>query len=69
MKVLAPMSGTVWKVTSQQGNEVDADDVVVILESMKMEIPVTAGENGTITKFLVNEGDFVQENDVIAELD
>jgi acetyl-CoA carboxylase biotin carboxyl carrier protein len=68
MKIVAPMGGTVWKVIAEEGSQVDVEDVIVILESMKMEIPVVAGEKGTLASILVNEGDFVQENDVIAEL-
>ncbi|UII57907.1 biotin/lipoyl-binding carrier protein [Cytobacillus spongiae] len=68
MKIVAPMGGTVWKVIAEEGSQVVVEDVIVILESMKMEIPVVAGEKGTLASILVNEGDFVQENDVIAEL-
>lgn len=64
----APMGGTVWKVKVQVGDTVEEGDVLVILESMKMEIPVEADKDGKVSKLHFNEGDFVQEDDVVAEL-
>ncbi|PLR91610.1 acetyl-CoA carboxylase biotin carboxyl carrier protein subunit [Bacillus sp. T33-2] len=69
MKILSPMSGTVWKVLVEEGQQVAADEVLVILESMKMEIPVVAESAGTVMKIHVNEGDFLQENDPVADLE
>jgi len=69
MKVLAPMSGTVWKVPVQEGGFVEPGDVIMILESMKMEIPITAETAGILKKVYVYEGDFVQENDVLGEIE
>lgn len=65
----APMGGTVWKVQVQEGDTVSKGDVIVILESMKMEIPVEADKDGKVSKLHFNEGDFVQEDDVVAELE
>lgn len=65
MLVKSPMSGSVWKVLVKEGDEVSAGDVVVILESMKMEIPVEATESGVVTKVKVAEGDFVQDDDML----
>lgn len=64
----APMGGTVWKVQVQEGDKVQKGDVLVILESMKMEIPIEATKEGHVSKLHFNEGDFVQEDDIVAEL-
>jgi biotin carboxyl carrier protein len=62
------MVANVWKVLVSEGDHVDDGDTLVILESMKMEIPVLAEESGTVTKLLVAEGDVVQEDELIAEI-
>jgi biotin carboxyl carrier protein len=63
------MVANVWKVIFAEGAQVEDGDTLVILESMKMEIPVLAEANGTVTKLHVNEGDVVQEGDLIAVID
>ena len=65
-EVVAEMVANVWKVVVSQGDEVAEGDTLVILESMKMEIPVITETGGTVTELKVNEGDVVQEGDVIA---
>jgi acetyl-CoA carboxylase biotin carboxyl carrier protein len=65
-EVVAEMVANVWKVVVAQGDEVAEGDTLVILESMKMEIPVITETGGTVTELKVNEGDVVQEGDVIA---
>ena len=60
------MVANVWKVVAAEGHQVDVGDTLVILESMKMEIPVLAESRGVITKMHVAEGDVVQEGDLIA---
>jgi acetyl-CoA carboxylase biotin carboxyl carrier protein len=65
-QVLAEMVANVWKVVVAQGDEVAEGDTLVILESMKMEIPVITETGGTVTELRVAEGDVVQEGDVIA---
>ena len=67
-EVRAEMVANVWKVLVSEGDHVDDGDTLVILESMKMEIPVLAEESGTVTKLLVGEGDVVQEDELIAEI-
>jgi biotin carboxyl carrier protein len=62
------MVANVWKVVAAEGQPVDAGDTLVILESMKMEIPVLAEEPGTVSKLHVAEGDVVQEGDPIATI-
>jgi biotin carboxyl carrier protein len=65
-EVRAEMVANVWKVVVAEGAEVEDGDTLVILESMKMEIPVLAEVSGTITKVAVAEGDVIQEGDLIA---
>jgi acetyl-CoA carboxylase biotin carboxyl carrier protein len=65
-EVRAEMVANVWKVVVSQGDPVSDGDTLVILESMKMEIPVLAEAEGTVTELRVGEGDVVQEGDVIA---
>jgi len=62
------MVANVWKVLVSEGDHVDEGDTLVILESMKMEIPLLSEEGGTVTKLHVAEGDVVQEDDLIAEI-
>jgi biotin carboxyl carrier protein len=65
-EVRAEMVANVWKVVVAQGDTVSDGDTLVILESMKMEIPVLAEGDGTVSTLAVSEGDVVQEGDVIA---
>ncbi|API94042.1 MULTISPECIES: acetyl-CoA carboxylase biotin carboxyl carrier protein subunit [Virgibacillus] len=69
MEVKATMAGSVWKMTVAQGDSVEEGQDVVILESMKMEIPIAAEQSGTVKEFKVQEGDFVNEGDVIAVIE
>lgn len=65
-EIRAEMVANVWKVVKAVGDDVEEGDPVVILESMKMEIPVVAESDGVISEVAVNEGDVVQEGDLIA---
>ena len=65
-EIRAEMVANVWKVVAATGDRVDDGDTLVILESMKMEIPVLTEHAGTVTAVGVTEGDVVQEGDVIA---
>jgi acetyl-CoA carboxylase biotin carboxyl carrier protein len=67
-EVRAEMVANVWQVVASEGDEVADGDTLVILESMKMEIPVLADSAGTVTTMHVAEGDVVQEGDLIAEI-
>jgi biotin carboxyl carrier protein len=67
--VEAEMVANVWKVLVTAGATVTAGETLVILESMKMEIPVEAPVAGTVTTVNVEEGGVVQEGDVIAVID
>ncbi len=67
-EVRAEMVANVWKVVAAEGDHVDDGDILVILESMKMEIPVMAESSGVVTTMHVAEGDLVQEGDLIASI-
>lgn len=68
-KVYASMAGNVWKIVVGVGDTVEEEQDVVILESMKMEIPIVSEEAGTVMKINVQEGDFVNEGDVLVEVE
>ena len=68
-EVRAEMVANVWQVVASEGDRVADGDTLVILESMKMEIPVLAESEGTLTKLAVAEGDVVQEGDLIAVIE
>ncbi len=65
-EIRAEMVANVWKVVVAEGDAVSDGDTLVILESMKMEIPIISEYTGTVTGLHVSEGDVVQEGDVIA---
>jgi acetyl-CoA carboxylase biotin carboxyl carrier protein len=67
--VLAELVANVLKVTAKAGDTVGPDDILVILESMKMEIPVLAEVAGTITELRVVEGEVVRDGDPIAVIE
>ena len=67
--VEAHITGTVWKIEVDVGDSVEEGDTVVILESMKMEIPVTAPVAGTVKEITVKENDVVREGQVVAVLE
>ena len=68
-EIRAEMVANVWKIVVTEGDTVSDGDTLVILESMKMEIPVVSEADGTIAKMAVSEGDVVQEGDLIAVLE
>jgi acetyl-CoA carboxylase biotin carboxyl carrier protein len=68
-EIRAEMVANVWKVVKAAGETVEEGDTLVILESMKMEIPVLAESDGTLRELAVNEGDVIQEGDLIAVID
>jgi acetyl-CoA carboxylase biotin carboxyl carrier protein len=67
--VEAHITGKVWRVEVRPGDHVDEGDTVVILESMKMEVPVETEEAGDVSRVLVEEGQTVSEGDPLVELD
>jgi acetyl-CoA carboxylase biotin carboxyl carrier protein len=65
----AHITGTVWKIEVSPGDSVDEGDTVVILESMKMEMPVEAEDSGTVKEIPVEEGQAVSEGDTLVVLE
>ncbi|PIC87299.1 acetyl-CoA carboxylase biotin carboxyl carrier protein subunit [Sporosarcina sp. P20a] len=65
-EITASMAGSVWKVLVKAGDAVEEDQDIAILESMKMEIPIATDFDGVVKEVKVNEGEFVNEGDVIA---
>lgn len=68
MDVEAHITGTVWKIQVQVGQSVTEDETLVILESMKMEMPVEAPADGVVETVCVEEGQAVEEGDVLLRL-
>ena len=68
-EIKAHITGTVWKVEVAVGQDVGEGDTVVILESMKMEMPVEAEDEGTVKEILVSEGQSVSEGDTLVVLE
>lgn len=68
-EVQAHITGTVWRVEKAVGDKVEEGDVVVILESMKMEMPVEAPVSGVISELRCQPGDAVEEDGVLALID
>ncbi|NCU16181.1 acetyl-CoA carboxylase biotin carboxyl carrier protein subunit [Pallidibacillus pasinlerensis] len=67
-KIQAEMAGTIFQVLVSEGEKVEEGQVVIVLESMKMEIPVESNVSGEIETIHVAEGDFVNEGDVLVTL-
>ncbi len=69
IEVEAQITGSVWKIETEIGARVEEEDVLLIIESMKMEIPVEAPCAGRISEIRVAEGDSIEEFDVLAIID
>ena len=69
VQVRTEVAGTVWKVVAAKGASVAAGDTILIMESMKMEIPIEAPRAGTLSELLVAEGDVLREDDVVAVIE
>jgi acetyl-CoA carboxylase biotin carboxyl carrier protein len=69
IEVRSVIAGSVWKIEGAVGDEVPEDAALMILESMKMEIPVTAPEDGTIRQIHVTEGQSVSEGDLLVSME
>jgi acetyl-CoA carboxylase biotin carboxyl carrier protein len=67
--VEAHITGTVWKIECSVGDQIEEGDTVVILESMKMEMPVEAEDPGTVKEVLCQEGQSVNEGDTLVVLE
>ena len=69
IEITAPMVGKIVKVLVTVGQDVSEDEPVIMLEAMKVEMPVVAPEDGKITNIAVKEGDTVESGDLLAELE
>ena len=69
MQIKAELAGNLWKIVVREGQQVQADETLMILESMKMEIPVNAPSAGRVSKIHVKEGQTVQEGQALIELE
>ena len=67
--VKTEITGNVWKIVAKVGDSVGEDEPILILESMKMEIPVSAPEAGRVAAILVSEGQVVSEGTVVARIE
>jgi len=68
IEIPAHITGTVWKIEKKVGDKVASGDIVAILESMKMEMPVEAQDDGTVSEIRCAEGQAVNEGDVLVVL-
>jgi len=69
IEVKSEITGTVWQLRSKPGDKVEEGDRLIVIESMKMEIPVIAEDGGTVKEILVTEKDPVAEGQVVAILE
>ena len=69
LRVATEVAGTVWKIVAQKGTTLVSGDTILIMESMKMEIPIEAPRAGTLVELLVAEGDVLKEDDVVAVIE
>ncbi|MEP7206749.1 MAG: acetyl-CoA carboxylase biotin carboxyl carrier protein subunit [Casimicrobiaceae bacterium] len=69
IELKADITGSVWKVLKMAGDAVEEDEPVLIMESMKMEIPVASPDKGVVREILVKEGDIVGDGTVVARIE
>lgn len=69
IEVKSEITGTVWQVKARPGDRVESGDTLIVIESMKMEIPVITEDGGTVTEILVTEKAPVAEGQVVAVLE
>jgi len=66
MEVRAEVIGSLWRIVAEVGQRVEEDETILVLESMKMEIPVTSPISGTVIAILASKGEVVQEGQTVA---
>ena len=66
MEVKAEVLGSLWRIVAEVGQTVEEDETIMVIESMKMEIPVTSPISGTLTAILAAKGEVVQEGQTVA---
>ena len=69
VNVKSEIAGNVWKIQTKPGDRIEVDGEIMILESMKMEIPVLSPKAGTIKEIRVSEGEVIDEGQLVAILD
>lgn len=69
VEVEVEITGKVWKIEKRVGDSVEEEDILLVIESMKMEIPVEAPRAGRVAEIRVAEGDAVEEGDVVVVLE
>ncbi len=69
IEIKSEITGTVWQLKAQPGDRVEEGDTLIVIESMKMEIPVITEDAGTIKEILVKDKDPVAEGQVVAILE
>jgi acetyl-CoA carboxylase biotin carboxyl carrier protein len=69
VQIKAELAGNLWKIVVREGQQVGTDETLMILESMKMEIPVNTPVAGRVTRIHVTEGQTVQEGQLLADVD
>lgn len=69
LEVRSDITATVWKILKNPGDSVEVDEPIVILESMKMEIPVTSPEAGVVKEILVKEDETIADGAVVVRVD
>ncbi len=69
MDIKIPMAGSIVKINVKKGDIIHKKDTIMVVESMKLEMPVDSPADGKITEIVVSEGDFVEENQVVAKLE
>ena len=67
--VKTEITGNVWKIVAEPGTRLEEDEPIMILESMKMEIPISAPQDGTVAEILVEPEQSVSEGDVVARIE
>ena len=67
--ISAPMSGNIWKILVKEGDQVKADDELMIMEVMKMEVPITSTCDGKVKSLKVKEEDAIEADTVVAVIE
>jgi acetyl-CoA carboxylase biotin carboxyl carrier protein len=68
-EIRSPLAGKVWTITVKEGDTVEEDDEIMVLEAMKMETPVYSSIDGTVKEIKVKKGDSVEEDDVLVVIE
>jgi len=69
IELKSDITGSVWKILKRAGEKIAEEEPVLIMESMKMEVPVSSPEAGVVTEVLVSEGDTVNDGTVVARVE